>query len=279
MRLSLTNFIKSRYFLLIYPSILLAGRIVSWFLSNDQIVGGRGWYWFSSRNFVNILFAHHGNLIFAIGFVLICGLRCLERYDGSMTQVRKVLLEFSFKFMLKYVGLYFLFLFIDHLFILTGGSCQIESSNINNLLKDAATLKQCSNIYGTWQNGACSLTSTHLSQMISDAQECRQFGEWNGGFDVSGHFCFLVTLSLILWYELLRFHDTTNDTENQKTRQNPAIPVKWITITILCIWLNMLFVTAMLYHTFLEKILGLGFGYITPMIIYNYIPRYTSLYS
>ncbi|EGA62852.1 YDR319C-like protein [Saccharomyces cerevisiae FostersO] len=77
--------------------------------------------------------------------------------------------QYACKFVLKYLLLFLNFQFIDHVFIWTGGECSSGSKT-------------------------------------TSAEKCRlENGKWDGGFDISGHFCFLVSISMILWMELHLF--------------------------------------------------------------------------
>lgn len=264
----LSSFVHKGQFHLIYPVILLLGELASLLLSEEALRRARSLYWFSSRNFINKLFAHEGNIIFTLALLLIR----VARFRTDTTG-KKLYKEYFVKLFIKQVALYLLFLIIDHLFLATGGACIIDPNHVQELVRQATSPYSCSRIYGSW-DGICSLTSTQLSSSITDAQVCRQFGHWEGGFDISGHFCFLVTLSLILWNDL-RLLVFTGDIENQ-VKPSKFVPLTiGTTLGLIIIWAQILLVTATFYHTLLEKILGLCMGYITPYLLYHH--RYTYL--
>lgn len=233
-------------FYFIYPAILVSGLVISFLVPN----GWKVFYLFSSRNLINQFFAYNGNIVFTVLYSLLSVARLAAvpvqkpplgfllpipntiHVENDSRTKSKVFITLSqiFKLVLKVLILCINFMIIDHLFILTGGNCFI-----NNLpVKD-----------------------------VKDAQVCRKLnGTWKGGFDISGHFCFIVSISLILFNELRIIIKDYNFTQTNRI-------IATLTLVVLFIWCCLLEVTSVFYHTFFEKVLGLLMGYICPMIIYS----------
>ncbi|CCH41678.1 putative membrane protein [Wickerhamomyces ciferrii] len=315
------QFIDSKSFLFIYPIIFLIGVIINLILpqklfeylrDNSSIV--------SSDNFINTHFAYKGNHIFAILFTGVFIINILQEFKSHQTQIHQSnnnnnklqnekskdeelvrlswqkFKNFTIKFTLKIFILFLLFYIIDHIFILTGGSCIIDKAVTNILAKSSKSLEQCTEYNGTWvklNQGFCLITPEQISRKIASAQICYKYGEWEGGFDISGHFCFITTLSLILWYELKELNESyfENDLENDLESQKIGVEdgswfkftvtnvVRWIVLGCLILWIELLLVTAIFYHTTLEKLLGLILGYVGPFIFYHLLPNIPFLHS
>lgn len=282
--------VEKSKFLVIYPLILLVGISVNCLLPNSVIEQYQKIYWFSSRNIINHVFAYHGNDIFrhVFGFLMVGKLLYREEATQAVEEpnFKKWVWELTIKYSCKDMGLMLLFLAFDQLFLYTGGSCQIDIGRVTRMASEAKTAGQCrSAIKGQWRDGICAAVPGRLLG-ISQAQECRTVGSWEGGFDVSGHFCFLVTLSLIFWFEMERFYNVPplqvdiekqNPPNHQLAKLRAACPI--ILLAFICVWANVLLVTATFYHSPAEKMLGLASGYVIPWIMYRVIPRYSNIYS
>lgn len=237
---------------LIYPIELFVGCVIAWFLGENTLEKQRKeWYLLSSGNIVNKFFAYRGNLVWTVVFVCLAYVqiytKChtysvLPRDARTMplAPLKGLLIEYACKFIIKNLMLMIIFFFIDTVFVLTGGSC----------------------VNGT---------------VTRSAERCRTSGgDWVGGFDISGHFCFLVNISMILWIELSHF-------QRYLERESLLPPLnRWfrgivaITVGVLAIWIFMLMVTSIYYHTVLEKLIGCAMGYICPFVIYWVLPRFAA---
>ncbi|CCH58111.1 hypothetical protein TBLA_0A03110 [Henningerozyma blattae CBS 6284] len=254
----------------LYPSIMLFGSLTG-SLGGYNKSNGNGHndiddlpsepsdkFWLiRSNSWFNQLFAYNGNTVFLGLFLIIVSLQVyFSREDARLSlpiEIRtisrikqfqtkhylRIAKEYICKLILKYFFLYLEFLFIDHLFVLTGG--------------------YCTNGSGT-----------------RDAMICRSGnGEWVGGFDISGHFCFLVTLSLIIWLELFKLEEFIRSRDLKSNVTNEVIFMVFFIVSILILWIVMLCVTSLYYHTFVEKLLGCIMGYICPIVMYRVLPRNT----
>lgn len=305
----LTGFIKEKHFLYIYPTIFIVGVFLNEvFPSRLFNYAKDNWWIVSSDNYFNKTFAYKGNHIFAILFTGVFFINLIHEFkahndtndssepqEDALVQLSwKKFKHFTIKFTLKITILFILFYIIDHIFILTGGSCVIDKAVANILAKSSKSLEQCTEYNGTWvrlDHGFCSITPAQLSRRIKSAQICYKYGEWEGGFDISGHFCFITTLSLILWYELKEFDETyfaLTDIEEQKKIEihesswfsfTVTNLVRWSVLISLIIWIQLLTTTAIFYHTVLEKLLGLALGYVGPYLFYHLIPSIKPLHE
>lgn len=246
------KFIEKAQFTLVYPSILAYGSLINLLVDASRLERQRSsYYLLSSGNIVNKLFAYRGNLTWTILFTLLAVFQVwlhaeqsdlLPRDARSVHRVGGVRLakQYTVKLILKNVLLYLAFLFIDNLFVWTGGSCSTSSTR--------------------------------------SAERCRkEGGSWDNGFDISGHFCFLTNISLILWYELRSIQKKISSDDISPTKT--WIVLRWSTLIVLITWSFILSVTAVYYHTLLEKVLGLTMGYLCPTIMYLVIPNHSGLRS
>lgn len=234
---------------IVYPIELILGIIIAWYMGEDRLDKQRKEHYFlGSKNFVNEIFAYNGNLVWTVLFVCLAyvqiEVRCrnyalLPQDPRNMPSnpLRGLLKQYASKIVLKNVLLMVIFWIIDGIFILTGGSCLMGPE-------------------------------TH------SAEKCRASGgKWAGGFDISGHFCFLVNISMILWFELSQYRKYV---EREVVGSLGGMLTKGIlalTVAVLTIWILMLMITSIYYHTVLEKILGCLMGYICVAVMYWLIPR------
>ena len=96
-------------------------------------------------------------------------------------------------------------------------------------------------------SGSCSLL--HLKTLT----ECfASGGEWDG-LDISGHVFLLLHSSLLIWEELLQ----------SEFKNGLNLISGMLCLLLLILWMVMLIVTVLYYHSITEKILGtiLGFGF------------------
>lgn len=234
----------------VYPIELVIGCTIALLMGNERLESQKKKYYFlHPKNFLNEIFAYHGNQIWTILFCSLAGLQIYSKThvtDAIPRDVRTItypstknlLKQYMVKLILKNVLLALVFLLIDGIFILTGGMCSDYSG-------------------------------TH------SAEKCRRNGGlWEGGFDISGHYCFLVSISMILWLELQHLKSWMIK-EDMLRRVNIWYKVIiGTTIVTLATWNFILIVTSIYYHTLLEKILGCTMGYICPLIIYWLIPTH-----
>lgn len=246
----MNKFIEKRRFQLIYPSLVLLGIVVNVLFGYDEVQKEKdAHYLFSSRNAINQLFAYHGNDIWLVLFLSLSALQIYYRAiewdplprDARIdirSKVLPLMREYALKLLLKTVLLYVIFFVIDHVFVWTGGACSVS---------DTASAEQCR----------------------------RDGGKWEGGFDISGHFCFLTNISMILWMEIYSFQHFTNTNEIQPSRK--WISVIYLNIFVLITWAFVLSVTAIFYHTLMEKVIGVTMGYICPTVMYLLVPSIPAL--
>lgn len=110
---------------------------------------------------------------------------------------------------------------------------------------------------------------------------------WVDGFDVSGHYYLIISMSLLLWDLLIRYHilnwrkREVVDLELQSIysmAQQPATNITTVqllvmkrtvqvcSIALLLIWYFEFAVTSLFFHTTLEKLWGLIFGAVVPLM-------------
>ncbi|SCV05029.1 LANO_0G16930g1_1 [Lachancea nothofagi CBS 11611] len=248
----MNKIIDTKAFLLVYPCILVQGALVNLIAGASRLEHQRDTYYIlSSKNWINQIFAYRGNLIWTILYVALASFQIhmrvsrsgalpLDARSSRRDSLMRTVKPYLVKLALKNLALTLVFLIIDRTFIWTGGSCSISDTK--------------------------------------SAEVCRhQGGNWENGFDISGHFCFLTTVSLVLWLELSasQKYMSINDIVSSRSWHFLRASVVFVLVT----WAFVLSVTAIYYHTFLEKVLGLAMGYICPGIMYWAIPAHQKLSS
>ncbi|RLV94537.1 hypothetical protein JA1_001743 [Spathaspora sp. JA1] len=109
-------------------------------------------------------------------------------------------------------------------------------------------------------------------------------GEWIGGFDSSSHYLFLISSSLLIWYELInhlkfpvnylsfdiergfpndRQSVITTTTAQSKIRSGIIIA----SLVFISLWFCSYLITSIFFHTIPEKIVGLFCGLIVPSLL------------
>ncbi|KAM3160231.1 YFT2-like protein [Lachancea thermotolerans] len=244
------KFIERGRFAFVYPVVLICGLVVHSLANGSTLQHQKDTYYLlSPNNVINLVFAYKGNLIWTILFVSLAAYQIKIRVSRSDLLPRdarttyparwhRLGKEYAVKIILKNLLLYVIFFVIDCVFVWTGGSCS--------------------------------------SSATKSAERCRkEGGKWENGFDISGHFCFLTNVSLILWLELSSIQKYLNSDERTPSKLWRVL--LFSNVSVLTIWAFVLSVTAIYYHTTLEKILGLLMGYICPLIMYWLVPSHTAL--
>ena len=249
-----------------YPLILLLGLTISLCTSEQTRVRQRETYYLlSSKNIINKVFAYNGNIVWSVIFLFISVTQTwLRSFHAELLPLTKspkarsttprmgngskragLIREYCIKWMLKLFLLFVCFLLIDSIFVLTGGKC-VSKNDIK----------------------------TQIIQLFPSAEQCRESqGKWVGGFDISGHFCFLTNISLILWAELFQFWHIVQ-VRGLSYAVNPWVNVGvYASVGVLLVWCWLLLVTSIYYHTAAEKILGCLLGYVCPLVMYKLIPE------
>ncbi|QLL33379.1 hypothetical protein HG536_0E02900 [Torulaspora globosa] len=234
---------------IVYPIELCLGIVIAWCMGKYTLeIQREQYYLLSSKSFINEIFAYKGNLVWTVLFVCLAyvqiATKCrnyviLPQYQGNVPNypMRGLLKQYASKFILKNVLLMLIFWVIDGIFILTGGSCLTRADTYS-------------------------------------AEKCKASGaQWVGGFDISGHFCFLVNISMILWLELSQYWKYVEQDAVVLPASRLIKVCLIITVSVLVIWIAMLMITSIYYHTVLEKVLGCLMGYICVTVMYWLIPR------
>ncbi|CAH6719246.1 hypothetical protein CLIB1444_02S04170 [[Candida] jaroonii] len=134
----------------------------------------------------------------------------------------------------------------------------------------------------TYKGGYCELVSRALSHGSCNAQS----GVWHSVFDASGHYYLIISMSLLLWDRYLQAivdDEVINDNsiinlEEGFTLPEPIDPmfIKFriflhiFTISLISIWYFEFIITSLFFHTPFEKLVGLMFGMVVPLIAHFY---------
>lgn len=195
---------------------------------------------------------------------------CKERHNYHAIPIKYIL-----KYCINYGTLHLLFMIIDHMFIYTGGSCDLSTNDLKDLSSKIKKETLCTYYGGDWietiPDSFCSIAK--LS--ITDAQVCRGInGHWKGGFDISGHFVYLVNNCFILLNEIGILNYVEVDLENQKTGRNwfqmdHLFYFNAVCLFVILVWTYLTLITSVFFHTITEKGLGLVMSYTASAIIYH----------
>ncbi|KAJ1674132.1 hypothetical protein EV182_003895 [Spiromyces aspiralis] len=127
-----------------------------------------------------------------------------------------------------------------------------------------------------YTGGYCKFSSPDKSLTgivtTTTSQQCRRLGgSWTGGFDISGHCFLLIHSALFLWEETIRpycaFRKYAVPASTRSGRGTAKIPggplfsgLVMAIITLLGLWMLVLFGTAMYFHKTSELVVGTLFG-------------------
>lgn len=223
---------------LVYPPVLLVGLIVRFTLS-EKVIDNIRTNIFPEDNTFNIIFANHSFQIFTILWLMIFFMHVLKDFTRS-----------KFQSLLPTA--------IQH----THDTVPFKSKSIRAwqlilsfFLKYSLTLASIVGI----------LTLRHYIQETY-------------GMNISGHYISIVTLSITIIWET---RSSISDADILELENSDGLDKRTLLIyaflsgvlllcaSILAIWLLVLFVTAVFYHTAVEKLIGLIWGYVTPLLIFH----------
>ncbi|CCH41679.1 putative membrane protein [Wickerhamomyces ciferrii] len=273
--------LDKKLFLGIYPIVFIIGLSIRVLLSDELLSKLRSSYWVSENNIFNYVFANHGIKVFTTLFIILfiskITLSELKTYRSPsllpsgietsndfrtrrlITRNFKTSIGHGIRYGIIYFGLIALFTLKNYGSTSTGGECKPID------LKRSLIITSCS----------------------SDEK-------WvPGTLNISGHYLFIVTLSLSLIFELkllldynIDWIEQTIDEEDDglgfSTELKASIHIiGWcsiITLLTILAWVGVLSVTAIFYHTLIEKIIGLTLGYVIPVINYIFIVKFFESY-
>lgn len=222
----------------VYAVILMVGLIVRLIVPLRFIDDFRGY--FSEDNFINVVFGNHAYELFTILWLLVFFMRVLKDFTRSKYQT---LLPISTTF--------------------------------RDGVRSRATR--------AWHMLVVSLLKYTLTLlMVVSILEIRRVIRESYEINISGHYIAIVTLSVTaLWEakesisdaEILKL-DTPGDVDQRTLLIYSLLSgVLMLCFVMLMIWCFELLVTAIFYHTVVEKVIGLGLGYVSPVLIYKGLSR------
>ncbi|ETI27692.1 hypothetical protein G647_00141 [Cladophialophora carrionii CBS 160.54] len=268
----------SSYLLLVYPVILALGSLFS-ILSpiaappSEPLTPGiasdlnaphfhHANYFAGKRNIVNVYFVKFGWFWTTLAFVLLqITIRPANQRHYVQTGLRYALVTLSWFLTTQW---FFGPALIDRSFTITGGHCEPQIVNTTGL-KEAVDMSR-----------------------ISSGLACKVAGgRWRGGYDISGHVFMLVLSSAFLLYELHIFdrdsshpsvspqaaarlaHDMTEEERKAvggwetETQARIRIWSRFFVYAVVLLDFWMLMMTAIWFHTWLEKLAGLLIAAVT----------------
>ncbi|KAL4815254.1 inositol phospholipid synthesis and fat-storage-inducing TM-domain-containing protein [Aspergillus spinulosporus] len=252
--------------LLVYPATLLLGSLFSVLSpiarypdpSDDAVAASASAstpinYFARKDNIFNLFFVKLGWIWFTIAFGAI-----LLTYPPSPHRGRRQAQALS-RYALATMAWYFVTQWffgpaiIDRSFVITGGKCEDALSELNSVQSEKGVIGTGVEDFGVY------LTAT----------ACKAAGgAWRGGHDVSGHVFMLVLVTAVLGFEALGVLAQENEAENDagvsanaKTAGGAGNEVRTWTLRfvggVVGLGWWMLLMTAIWFHTWLEKANGL----------------------
>ncbi|KAL4747270.1 hypothetical protein BDW72DRAFT_17807 [Aspergillus terricola var. indicus] len=265
--------------LLIYPATLLLGSLFSVLSpiaqhpdpSDDAVAASASVpinYFARKDNIFNLFFVKLGWIWFTLAFAAL-----LLTYPPSSHRGRRQAQALS-RYALATTAWYFMTQWffgpaiIDRSFVITGGKCEDVLSELRNVQTEKGVIGAGVEDFGVY------LTAT----------ACKAAGgAWRGGHDVSGHVFMLVLVTAVLGFEALGILAQENEAENEasasanaKTAGEAGNEVRTWTLRfvggVVGLGWWMLLMTAIWFHTWLEKANGLLISLGAVYTIY-FLPR------
>ncbi|KAI3405494.2 hypothetical protein KGF56_001512 [Candida oxycetoniae] len=188
---------------------------------------------------------------------------------------------------------------MDKVFIFTGGACHLEPVSSSSSSGTIPPLREKhTNIAKHFVQDI--ETMIWKSSSVT-SRNCRQVnGSWIGGHDPSGHVFLMIHSSLYLYFESARFFNwkslvqtacyfvdkikAKNNKNNNKridvrvedTARLIGDLAQLSIVFLIALWWFMLLMTNVYFHSILEKLVGLMFGYVGIFVIY-FIPRWINI--
>lgn len=245
----------------IYPLTTIIGQLVQWFESLPTAS-----YFSSKRNLINVVFVKRGWFWVSVLVALKAYELATTTKPASSSSAKNNNTPTSvfdkIKYLLLRYGIATLWWFIfsqwflgpplmDRVFTLTGGACTAGAPSFG-----AATA-----------TGAPQQPEHAL--FFTSATCKRRGGVWAGGIDPSGHMFLLSHGSLFLWFEILLPALNNLSSEPQSSRPRILSYATQGTIALLAVfWWMMLMTNIYNFHSFLERIAGLAWGYVEIFLVY-----------
>ncbi|KAH3682263.1 hypothetical protein WICPIJ_006773 [Wickerhamomyces pijperi] len=271
----ISQFFNQRQFYLIYPVIFLIGVLTTTLFNSTSYSN-----LIKSSTFnrlLNQIFAYKGSYFFNASLVLIYLTTCYKIGHGFT----KITVQFAVKYIINYLLLHALFIIVDNLFIYTGGSCELTSEQLKILSSSTLFAKSCVSLGGDWIDTVTDSFCSISKLRVHDAEVCRGIkGHWVGGFDISGHFLYLVNNCLLLLNEVRVLNYVEVDLENQKTgrdwltQRDYIFYCNLICLFVVVVWTYLVCITSIFFHSVTEKGLGLVMGYVSSLVIYHVLQKH-----
>lgn len=271
----------------------LLSRLIHYSSPQEEVYN----YYNNKHNFFNTVFVKRGwgwTTFMIVIFYAVVIIPKLFNSNSSTSVQREKRIEFLIKAVVRYaIATFWWILFtqwcfglpiMDKIFVLTGGVCVLEphptaqttppltiaNHELGQLfLQDLETL--------AWK-------SNHIS-----SYHCRKFkGSWSGGYDPSGHVFLMIHSSIYLYFETSAWFSWT-DLRNVVPQIKQSLhdrgyfeTHKWLVlrgiaqfllVTLVSLWWFMLLMTNVYFHSIVEKLSGLVFGYFGVIAVYV-LPRW-----
>ncbi|ODV94371.1 hypothetical protein PACTADRAFT_76976 [Pachysolen tannophilus NRRL Y-2460] len=266
-RISSAVYLKPVEFLilLVPPLIIILGQLIHIFSVQEEINN----FFTDKKNFINQIFVKKGWFWTILVYLIIC----FEKFISNKNDLKPILKSIGRILILTLWWVFFTQWFfglpiMDKVFLNTGGEC----SNIPgyNILGKKGNID--SNIFMKIEqrlfakNDKLNEEQDFYRTNVLGSKSCRYYGgQWSGGHDPSGHIFLLVLGSILLAFEYLLLFSQKKTL--QKMKHHLTIG-KISTITLISLWLWMLLMTSVYFHSFVEKLFGLVWCYSIIGVVY-----------
>ncbi|KAG5418814.1 hypothetical protein I9W82_003532 [Candida metapsilosis] len=292
LRLTLNEFI----FLSSFIFNFLLSRLIHYSSPQEEVYN----YYNNKHNLFNTVFVKRGwgwtTLIIIVFYAVVIIPKLVSNNSigsGSTIQQEKKV-EFLAKAIARYAVITFWWILftqwcfglpiMDKIFILTGGVCVLEPHPSGQTTPPATIAN-----HKLGQSFLQDLETLVWKSNDVSSYHCRKFkGSWSGGYDPSGHVFLMIHSSIYLYFETaswFQWQDLQNVAPliRQSLQQRGYFEThKWqvlravaqlMLVSLVSLWWFMLLMTNVYFHSIVEKLSGLAFGYLGVLVVYV-LPRW-----
>ncbi|KAI5952038.1 hypothetical protein CANMA_005117 [Candida margitis] len=272
----------------------LLSRLIHYSSPQEEVYN----YYNNKHNFFNTVFVKRGwgwtTFVLIVFYAVIIIPKLLARSNSSNTQ-REKRVEFLFKAVVRYVLVTFWWILftqwcfglpiMDKIFVLTGGVCTLEPNPATAQTTPPPTIAN----HQLGQHFIQDLETLVWKSNHVSSYHCRKFkGSWMGGYDPSGHVFLMIHSSIYLYFETAAWFNWDElSAFVRQLKQNIIEPrsllvnrnqflrglAQVVLIGLVALWWFMLLMTNVYFHSIVEKLSGLAFGYFGVLVVYV-LPRW-----
>ena len=298
----LRHILRQRFHLTLNEFIFLSSFIFNFLLSRlihytspqEEVYN----YYNNKHNFFNTVFVKRGwgwtTLIIIVFYAVIVMPKLYSNKNDTTSIQQQQKIEFLIKAVVRYaIATFWWILFtqwcfglpiMDKIFVLTGGVCVLEP---HPTTQTTPPLTIANHALG--QLFLQDLETLVWKSKDVSSYHCRKFkGSWLGGYDPSGHVFLMIHSSIYLYFETAAWFNWTDVrgalySIKQSLRDRRYLEshiwqlvygiVQLLLVVLVALWWFMLLMTNVYFHSIVEKLSGLVFGYFGVIVVYV-LPRW-----